>query len=601
MSQARTLNRILAVSLTLGLYAVSPPANGQEVRMNADTLHTQSGRVLGTSNSKGDMAGFFKAQKSLVKHILAQVGISVESLPPATQRSLARPQTTSFKALLAFSQGLDHVDNDRFAEAKAAFAVATRIDPGFRLAVTFQAAMPAVNLNVGQITSRTAAQGQGKAQQIISKAESGDESNLGSVIVSQTEGEVSGADVPTTDALGTSATEQVGQFTEQLREQQARQQQSGEAAQEEVTRAIDTSGGGGTTTPITITTITPTPVSITSTPACTGNLCGFYSTFLAKSVLSGENSTTTLATNGFITESTSSTTTDPGVGLTTGGQVVIGQRGGQGHLTGTTSPALGNFTSFNEGATGDTAENIATPVSLEGVIGQSYLDEQGNTAVELGYYTGSFNQLDSRYNLLDGKIWFAEGQVTPTADLSALAQSATTYSYTGVTGATISGSSGTASCATCGTMKANVNFGTSRVTDVHMDAAISNIGAFTVDASSATLNSNGSFAINQGTTGTSFHLGSASEFEPSGAAQGAIQLKAASSLSQAAQGVAVGRTFGRNASNVGGTLSIQTQDSNNHNWAASGGFAGTRIPTTTGSVTGTIPVGPIGSGSEPIH
>ena len=92
---------------------VMPPTDSQAQGFKLDTLtmETQSGSEIGSSSSKGKMVEFFKAQKKAVYHILNQVGISESNLPAGVRAAINRPQTTSFKALVAFSSAVRDMGN----------------------------------------------------------------------------------------------------------------------------------------------------------------------------------------------------------------------------------------------------------------------------------------------------------------------------------------------------------------------------------------------------------------------------------------------------------------------------------------------------------
>ena len=162
---------------------ISPAQAEDQLSMNALTVHSKTGENLGSSTSQSKMAGFFQAQKELVAHILTQIGIETETLPTEIQADLARPQTTNVKAFIAFSTGLDQLDQGKFVEAKTSFAEAANLDPGFRLAVVMEAAMPEIPTNVAEVTSNAVAGGRKQARAILKKvAAKGDNSdeNLGS-------------------------------------------------------------------------------------------------------------------------------------------------------------------------------------------------------------------------------------------------------------------------------------------------------------------------------------------------------------------------------------------------------------------------------------
>jgi hypothetical protein len=144
------------------------PVHAQSFALESAVLDTESGRNLGVTTERGEIAALFRAQKAITFGVLRSAGIPLESLPPDVRARIERFQTTNLEAFRAFSEGLALKDQGRFAQARDAFARAARLDPGFALAAEQQQAMPNVNVASGVqlraviATAATAAVDRGK-------------------------------------------------------------------------------------------------------------------------------------------------------------------------------------------------------------------------------------------------------------------------------------------------------------------------------------------------------------------------------------------------------------------------------------------------------
>lgn len=131
----------------------APPAPAQAApqsfALEGAIIDSRSSRSLGVVSERGDINALFRAQKAMTFGILRASGISLEQLAPELRARIERFATTNVEAFRAFSQGLDLKDQGKFVEAKAQFARAAQLDPGFTLAAEQQQAMPDVNLGSG--------------------------------------------------------------------------------------------------------------------------------------------------------------------------------------------------------------------------------------------------------------------------------------------------------------------------------------------------------------------------------------------------------------------------------------------------------------------
>jgi hypothetical protein len=127
----------------------APAASPSGFSLEGAVIDSRSSRSLGVINERGDINALFRAQKAMTFGILRAAGIPLDQLSPEVRARIERFATTNLEAFRAFSQGLDLKDQGRFAEAKAEFARAAQLDPGFALAAEQQQAMPEVSLGSG--------------------------------------------------------------------------------------------------------------------------------------------------------------------------------------------------------------------------------------------------------------------------------------------------------------------------------------------------------------------------------------------------------------------------------------------------------------------
>lgn len=127
----------------------APTPAPQSFSLEGAIIDSRSSRSLGVVSERGDINALFRAQKAMTFGILRASGISLDQLSPEIRARIERFATTNVEAFRAFSQGLDLKDQGKFVEAKAQFARAAQLDPGFTLAAEQQQAMPDVNLGSG--------------------------------------------------------------------------------------------------------------------------------------------------------------------------------------------------------------------------------------------------------------------------------------------------------------------------------------------------------------------------------------------------------------------------------------------------------------------
>jgi tetratricopeptide (TPR) repeat protein len=146
--------RSLALAAVLG-YGLAGNAAAQTFSLESAVLDSASGRNLGVTSERGEIAALFRAQKTITFGVLRAAGIPLESLPPDIRQRIERFQTTNLEAFRAFSEGLALKDQGRYAQARESFRRAAQLDPNFALAVEQQQAMPDVNVG-GNVQLRAA-------------------------------------------------------------------------------------------------------------------------------------------------------------------------------------------------------------------------------------------------------------------------------------------------------------------------------------------------------------------------------------------------------------------------------------------------------------
>ena len=127
--------------------AVSGVAQAEKFQIESAVIDSVSGKELGVVRENGGVSEFFKAQKKMMFEMLNSAGIDFKSLPVDVRGRLEKFQTVNLEAFKAFSQGLDLMDEGKYAEAHAFFEKATQLDPNFKLAEDKKVAMPDVNVS----------------------------------------------------------------------------------------------------------------------------------------------------------------------------------------------------------------------------------------------------------------------------------------------------------------------------------------------------------------------------------------------------------------------------------------------------------------------
>jgi hypothetical protein len=141
-AQARLLG---AGTIVVGSVINEPGPDGPgsgRYKINTAVSDVQAARVIGTQEADGRQAEFFVLQKRVVYGILES--LDIRDIPA----SVNQVHTRSWAAYVQFARGLGLLADDRFADARAAFAAALKIDPEFGLAQDALLATPERALSV---------------------------------------------------------------------------------------------------------------------------------------------------------------------------------------------------------------------------------------------------------------------------------------------------------------------------------------------------------------------------------------------------------------------------------------------------------------------
>ena len=128
--------------------------DGGELSVQATAYRPAVGELPVLETSTGPMAELFAVQKEVVRGVLRQLGVE----PPAdVQARIARRQTSSLPAFLAFSRGLQAEDAGDYERAGEFYDEALRLDLGFSLAAQYGASASAALLGAGDADALLAA------------------------------------------------------------------------------------------------------------------------------------------------------------------------------------------------------------------------------------------------------------------------------------------------------------------------------------------------------------------------------------------------------------------------------------------------------------
>ncbi|MCO4762422.1 MAG: SUMF1/EgtB/PvdO family nonheme iron enzyme [Myxococcales bacterium] len=99
-----------------------------KLRLDARIVSVETGEVMVTASAVGSQKQFFAVEAQLAKKLLTGFGVK---LSPLQRMKMGRSQTRSWKALRAYSRGLDAHDRGDKKAAESAFRAALSADPSF--------------------------------------------------------------------------------------------------------------------------------------------------------------------------------------------------------------------------------------------------------------------------------------------------------------------------------------------------------------------------------------------------------------------------------------------------------------------------------------
>lgn len=101
------------------------------LEIDAGIIDVGPGMAKYPQKQEGKLNEFFQMQKRLSLDLIQTMGYEIT---PELRHAIAKPATESMLALVAYSRGLEYVDQGRYALAEAEFKEAAKEDPNFGLA-----------------------------------------------------------------------------------------------------------------------------------------------------------------------------------------------------------------------------------------------------------------------------------------------------------------------------------------------------------------------------------------------------------------------------------------------------------------------------------
>ncbi|MGB5105525.1 MAG: tetratricopeptide repeat protein [Candidatus Zixiibacteriota bacterium] len=123
------IGRLVGASKVITGQLNSKPDNS--IELDAGIIDVGPGLASYPDRKEGKMSEFFKMQKQLSFDIIAKLGYEIT---PDVRNAISKPATESMLALIAYSRGMEYVDQGLYSLAEAEFTAALSEDPGFALA-----------------------------------------------------------------------------------------------------------------------------------------------------------------------------------------------------------------------------------------------------------------------------------------------------------------------------------------------------------------------------------------------------------------------------------------------------------------------------------
>jgi hypothetical protein len=110
----------------------------ESLQISSILLDADLNTTKGTQETQGDKDKFYELEKKIAGYISTDLDQDCSSAPKA----FGKIHTKSLPAMVAYSQGLDHMDKENYDEANAKFREALKEDPKFDLAQSALIATP---------------------------------------------------------------------------------------------------------------------------------------------------------------------------------------------------------------------------------------------------------------------------------------------------------------------------------------------------------------------------------------------------------------------------------------------------------------------------
>lgn len=126
---APRVGRLLGAAYLVGGQLGPSPQSGLQI--DSDVVRTARQDTLGRPASAGPLEELLRMEKELLFEIVRLLQLE---LTPAQKEALAKPLTTDLQALMAWFQGVNLSDQQKYDQAAEAYEKAVQADPGFQQA-----------------------------------------------------------------------------------------------------------------------------------------------------------------------------------------------------------------------------------------------------------------------------------------------------------------------------------------------------------------------------------------------------------------------------------------------------------------------------------